>query len=158
MPIEWDRDPKVIKDKLATAYGGHWFRPSDVKYNNTGLTLKIAPSRKLKLRAKWEELARSLSPDSVDYGKPVLTVEAARLYKLAADQGVAATCGQDVTRIQEALTKLGFYAAPIDGLFGSATLEAVRRFQVAASLPPTGTVDSATVEKLGVRCEASVEE
>ncbi|HSK69286.1 MAG TPA: peptidoglycan-binding protein [Candidatus Limnocylindria bacterium] len=48
--------------------------------------------------------------------------------------------GPVVVVIQEHLTELGFYQAEVDGLFGSATRQAVRDFQVANGLQEDGIV------------------
>jgi len=54
-----------------------------------------------------------------------------------------------------ALSERGLYAGVIDGQMGAKTMEGLRKFQVQASLPSTGTADSATMEKLGLHCETA---
>jgi hypothetical protein len=75
---------------------------------------------------------------------------------------VTSTCGQDTyavrRRIQLALSERGLYAGAIDGRMGAKTEEGLRKFQVQASLPSTGTADSVTLEKLRVHCEAATGE
>jgi hypothetical protein len=70
---------------------------------------------------------------------------------------VMSTCGQDTAarRIQLALSERGLYTGAIDGRLGPKTEEGLRKFQVRVSLPSTGTADPATLEKLGVHCEAA---
>lgn len=46
-----------------------------------------------------------------------------------------------VSEVQRGLAARGYYAGAVDGVAGSATREAVRRFQADASLPVTGAVD-----------------
>jgi hypothetical protein len=79
----------------------------------------------------------------------------------SSSKGTLTTWGQDTyaagRRIQLALSERGLYAGAIDGRIGPKTEEGLRKFQVQASLPSTGTADSATLEKLGVRCEAAIE-
>jgi hypothetical protein len=58
-------------------------------------------------------------------------------------------------RIQLALSERGFYAGAIDGKMGAQSAEGLRKFQLQTSLPVTGTVDPATMEKLGLRCETA---
>jgi branched-chain amino acid transport system substrate-binding protein len=48
--------------------------------------------------------------------------------------------------LQEALTELGFYHGPIDGVYSAATIAAVRSFQTYLGVPPTGVVDAPTVQ------------
>jgi len=53
-----------------------------------------------------------------------------------------------VVEAQTLLTRRGYYAGPVDGVAGSRTREAARRFQEAAKLPVTGTADQALVDAL----------
>jgi peptidoglycan hydrolase-like protein with peptidoglycan-binding domain len=55
--------------------------------------------------------------------------------------------GADVTELQQALGKAGFRVKP-DGEFGTGTVRAVKRFQRASRLQPTGVVDRRTVAAL----------
>lgn len=55
-----------------------------------------------------------------------------------------------ITSAQQTLTNLGFYHGPIDGQMGSATSAALRRFQLANHLQPTGTLTPQTAEALGL--------
>lgn len=56
--------------------------------------------------------------------------------------------GDDVKRIQTKLKELGYFWTDITGYYGTATADAVRRFQQAAQLPATGVVDGETYERL----------
>ena len=56
--------------------------------------------------------------------------------------------GDDVTKLQNILAKLGFYISMIDGDFGPKTKEAVRKFQAANVLLSDGIVGSKTIEIL----------
>jgi len=55
--------------------------------------------------------------------------------------------GSDVRELQKALRKSGF-TVKVDGQFGSGTVHAVKRFQRAAQLTPSGTVGHKTVAAL----------
>jgi peptidoglycan hydrolase-like protein with peptidoglycan-binding domain len=59
----------------------------------------------------------------------------------------AGTSGADVKELQQALGQAGF-KVKVDGKFGTGTLRAVKRFQRASRLKPTGTVDRRTVSAL----------
>ena len=59
----------------------------------------------------------------------------------------AGAAGKDVRELQKALRKAGF-AVKVDGHFGPSTVRAVKRFQRAASLTPSGTVGRKTVAAL----------
>jgi peptidoglycan hydrolase-like protein with peptidoglycan-binding domain len=56
----------------------------------------------------------------------------------------AGASGADVKELQQALSQAGF-KVKTDGKFGTGTLRAVKRFQRASRLKPTGTVDRRTV-------------
>ncbi|MDH4470042.1 MAG: peptidoglycan-binding domain-containing protein [Verrucomicrobiae bacterium] len=51
---------------------------------------------------------------------------------------------------QQVLSRLGYYKGPMDGSAGSGTSAAIRRFQVANHLRPTGTLTPETEEALGI--------
>jgi len=55
-----------------------------------------------------------------------------------------------VRRVQAQLHQLGFYNGPIDGKFGDATREALRRYQYEKRLPASGKMDDLTLAKLGI--------
>lgn len=57
--------------------------------------------------------------------------------------------GVDVRRVQESLKNQGQNPGPIDGIIGSRTSQAIRQFQKENGLQQTGTLDEATLEKLG---------
>ena len=56
-----------------------------------------------------------------------------------------ATTRRRCARVQQALNDRGFNAGPVDGQWGPATSDALRRFQLAAGLPATGSADSQTM-------------
>ena len=50
--------------------------------------------------------------------------------------------------LQEALTAAGYYTGDVDGVYGPATVDAVKKLQSAQKLPQTGFVDIATAAAL----------
>lgn len=63
----------------------------------------------------------------------------------------AGVTGDSVEELQRRLSDSGVYVAGgADGIFGPATTKAVTQFQRWNGLTPTGTVDEATAEKLGL--------
>ena len=54
----------------------------------------------------------------------------------------------DVERAQQALAQAGHDPGSIDGVMGPQTVAALRAYQKANSLPETGRLDEATLEKL----------
>jgi Putative peptidoglycan binding domain len=55
-----------------------------------------------------------------------------------------------VRNVQQALNDKGYGAGPIDGQWGPATEDAVRKFQRASGLPETGQLERSTLNALGV--------
>lgn len=56
----------------------------------------------------------------------------------------------DIRQVQEALNKEGFRVSPVDGQWGPATQSALRDFQQARGLQPSGKLDRETVLALGL--------
>ena len=56
----------------------------------------------------------------------------------------------NILSVQQTLSRFGYYTGPIDGNIGSGTSTAIRRFQVANHLRPTGTLTPETEEALGM--------
>lgn len=56
--------------------------------------------------------------------------------------------GDEVMELQATLKLLGYYAGPVDGVYGSDTVTAVAQFQQAAGLPSDGIVGQATWNRL----------
>ena len=52
------------------------------------------------------------------------------------------------TALQTELQQVGYYEGPIDGIYGPATVDAVKRLQADSGLTETGFVDRATAEAL----------
>ena len=55
-----------------------------------------------------------------------------------------------VTEIQNALIKAGYMQAPASGQYDDATTQAVKQYQAANGLPPTGSLSAPLLKKLGV--------
>jgi hypothetical protein len=55
-----------------------------------------------------------------------------------------------VRSVQQALNDRGYSAGSVDGQWGPATEDAVRRFQQASGLPATGELERSTLAALGV--------
>ena len=58
--------------------------------------------------------------------------------------------GEEVRRIQTKLKQLGFYNGSIDGIYGSATQRAVKRFQSSVGITSDGIAGSKTLLFLGL--------
>lgn len=78
-----------------------------------------------------------------DPGHPVSREEA---YK----QMSAAAAREQISQIQSALANEGFYRGEPTGTWDNNTVEAMKNFQSASGLPPTGRWDGPTLRQLGV--------
>lgn len=58
--------------------------------------------------------------------------------------------GEEVKQIQQVLKNQGYYTGNIDGIFGSQTLEAVKKYQKANGLAVDGIAGPKTLEKMGI--------
>jgi murein L,D-transpeptidase YcbB/YkuD len=68
----------------------------------------------------------------------------------AGSTGTSAYDSSTIRNVQQALNSRGFNVGPIDGQYGAATQDAVRRFQAANGLPATGELNRSTLSALGV--------
>lgn len=66
----------------------------------------------------------------------------------AAVQAAVGGTSSDVTAAQRALSTLGFYRGPQDGVPSQGLKGAIAAFQREQGIPPTGTLDAATMQKL----------
>jgi peptidoglycan hydrolase-like protein with peptidoglycan-binding domain len=61
----------------------------------------------------------------------------------------------NVKEVQQALKEKGHDPGPVDGAMGTRTKKAIRSFQSANNLTPSGTINAETAEKLGVKANSS---
>ena len=66
------------------------------------------------------------------------------------DKGQMAPTSDRITEIQQALAKDGSYSAAPNGKWDDNTVEAMKKFQTAHALNPSGKLDARTLEKLGL--------
>ena len=58
--------------------------------------------------------------------------------------------GSEVSKIQTKLKNWGYYNGSVDGIYGSSTLSAVKKFQRKNGLTADGIAGKATLEKMGI--------
>ena len=63
--------------------------------------------------------------------------------------------GETVKQIQQRLSNWGYYTGSVDGVFGSMTEQAVKKFQRANGLTADGIVGPATAAKIGISLSGS---
>lgn len=72
---------------------------------------------------------------------PVTTVDALSKY---------GSRGEEVKKIQQSLKKWGYYTGSVDGIYGTATKNAVIKFQKKNGLTPDGIAGPATLKAIGI--------
>ncbi len=70
-------------------------------------------------------------------------------------KGQAAPTTDRISEIQEALAKQGSFDGTPTGKWDDSTVEAMRKFQAANHLNPTGKLDAPTLQKLGLGSETA---
>jgi peptidoglycan hydrolase-like protein with peptidoglycan-binding domain len=70
-------------------------------------------------------------------------------------KGQAAPTTDRINEIQGALVKKGAYTGEPSGKWDDSTVEAMKRFQAAHGLSPTGKMDALTLQKLGLGSETA---
>ena len=95
---------------------------------------------------------------SVLLGAALLASFALWLMPPAAEEAVSqfGSTGTEVRQIQTALKRQGYYNGAIDGVFGSATQTAVRKFQAAKGLAVDGICGTSTLSALGIGGSSTV--
>jgi len=71
------------------------------------------------------------------------------------ERGQRAPAPERIREIQEALAKDGSYSGAPTGKWDAATSEAMRRFQAAHGLNPTGKLEARSLQKLGLGSEVA---
>lgn len=71
-----------------------------------------------------------------------------RVYR--GQRGQKAPTTERIAEIQQALAKSGSFTGTSNGKWDSSTIEAVKKFQDAHGLNPTGKLDALTLQKLGL--------
>jgi peptidoglycan hydrolase-like protein with peptidoglycan-binding domain len=139
--------------------------PSTTTPPTTTSTTVVPPATINRVRQAEEELAATgegitdatpLVEAAAEYNSAAFALEIAWL-RLLADAGcltdeqqaeAAAQVADYTVALQTQLQLAGYYAGPIDGIYGPQTVEAVKHLQTDSGLPTTGTVDAATARAL----------
>ena len=140
--------------------------PTSAQSATTTTTPLLPPAtvdRAKQAEAELVQVAGSISDQTqvvkavVDMHSAAYAVEAAWL-RIFADAGCLtdeqlaqanAYVGEYTVAVQSAMEALGYYSDEIDGIYGPATVAAVKKFQTDAGLPATGYVDQPTATALG---------
>jgi photosystem II stability/assembly factor-like uncharacterized protein len=127
---------------LGTNYG--IYRSAD---RGTSWTAMGAPKPKAPVRRKGKAAARAASSSS-----RASSSAASRDGASVAQPTVAPrpTPNDSVKRVQEALNLAGYAVGTPDGVAGTRTVTAIRKYQTDKGIPVTGKIDSATLSALGL--------
>jgi peptidoglycan hydrolase-like protein with peptidoglycan-binding domain len=84
--------------------------------------------------------------------KPAGTVthSAHAKHRASEPRGQMAPTADRITEIQTALAHANAYQGDPTGIWDAATIEAMKTFQTAQALPPTGKIDALTLQRLGL--------
>jgi len=83
-------------------------------------------------------------------GKSHTTTKKTRAKRGRKEKGQTAPTPERISEIQTALAKDGSFSGSPNGMWDDATLEAMKKFQSAHSLNPSGKLDALTLQKLGL--------
>ena len=128
-------------------------------------TTIVAPDVIQRVEQAEEDLARTgerisettpLSEATAEYNSAAFALQIVWLQLLSdagcfTDEQQAEALGQVTTytaTLQSELQRLGYYDGAVDGIYGPATVEGVKRLQADSGLPETGYVDRATAQAL----------
>jgi peptidoglycan hydrolase-like protein with peptidoglycan-binding domain len=118
-------------------------------------TIECSTSRRWPLAAAAAlALTLAVAPTSLGQQGPGDAVPGADLPSnadLDAAAGDMAMTQEEVQQLQETLRDLGYFSGPADGRRGPRTREALRDFQMDQGLPSTGSLDTATVTRIGLQ-------
>ncbi|MGB5036974.1 MAG: peptidoglycan-binding domain-containing protein, partial [Blastocatellia bacterium] len=118
-------------------------------------TIECSTSRRWPLAAAAAlALILAVAPTSLGQQGPGDAVPGADLPSnadLDAAAGDMAMTQEEVQQLQETLRDLGYFSGPADGRRGPRTREALRDFQMDQGLPSTGSLDTATVTRIGLQ-------
>jgi hypothetical protein len=106
-----------------------------VEEEAAGLAVSMAGSRE-----QWIRALEALAYPDEGESEPAAAA--------AGERGSPAAPPFGVREVQLLLARIGLYPGPIDGVPGRATYAAVRAFQSAHALEPTGMLDAGTVRRL----------
>lgn len=135
---------KQIQTLLTTL--GYYSGPIDGKYQTETMNA-----------VRWFQRSNHLTVDGAVGAKTmaVLTSSGAIAATDATAQNTTAngglcrgSSGQEVLQVQTLLASLNYYSGPLDGLYGKATEEAVKKFQRNNRLQADGIVGTLTMQKL----------
>gem|GEM_PF-2231206 len=96
------------------------------------------------------ETLQALDPADLFSGDPMQ--QGSKKRQFAKSQGAPLFIGpSDLRRVQQNLHKKGFEVGAADGIWGTKTQQAIRQFQQEKGLAPTGSINLALLENLGLK-------
>lgn len=92
----------------------------------------------------------SSSPQSSQFSSTKRSSKSKKKSRTKKQKGQMAPTPDRIEEIQSALARGGYYTGEPNGKMGSDTQDALKRFQEANGISPTGKIDALTLEKLGL--------
>jgi peptidoglycan hydrolase-like protein with peptidoglycan-binding domain len=142
---------------LAALAAGSWTLPAGgaqstvhKSIHKTTSTTPSSSSSKLKTPASKSSTPTKTSARSTHSSRGAKSSR--RTHKV---KGQAAPTPERIDEIQQALARNGAYEAVTSGKWDDSTTEAMRKFQTAHGLNPTGKLDAPTLQKLGLGSETA---
>ena len=83
-------------------------------------------------------------------GKSHVSTKKTRAKRGRKEKGQAAPTAERISEIQAALAKDGSFGGSPNGKWDDATVEAMKKFQTAHGLNPSGKIDALTLQRLGL--------
>jgi uncharacterized coiled-coil DUF342 family protein len=132
---------------IGTVAGGDPTSPTEESQEFSPVTIDLA--------TRWKEFAEQLDLTGVETWLeddlselPLEDQKTAQTKSLPTDPAVVASDQALIQLYQKVLENAGFNPGPIDGQFGPRTVLALRSYQTAVGLAPSGAFDKATLETL----------
>jgi peptidoglycan hydrolase-like protein with peptidoglycan-binding domain len=147
---------------LTAVAAGTMFVPS-ASARNTGTDKKASKSTKSAATSKSKAASTSSSHTTTSTAKSATKPTSSKSGKSSGRKsgktkkvkGQAAPTPERINEIQDALARHGDLAGSSTGKFDDSTSDALRKFQAANHLNPTGKIDALTLQKLGLGSETA---
>lgn len=116
------------------------------------ITAALGLSGKLQAGAQTSQKSSksSTASKSSTGSKSHASTKKARAKRGRKEKGQTAPTPERISEIQQALAKDGSFSGSPNGKWDDATVEAMKKFQAAHALNPSGKLDALTLQKLGL--------
>jgi murein L,D-transpeptidase YcbB/YkuD len=135
--------PAILIGVLMLAPGLHATHPPRVKHKVTKAHLHAVPSRRATRYVVRRKVTHAVHSRRARHQR--------RVYRRRTRFRMPARPSTDrIEQIQQALARTGFYQGDPSGKWDSGTVDAMKSFQEAHGLAPTGKIDATSLQQLGL--------